>query len=26
VTSARLREAIFVPGYPNSSGRRLLIP
>lgn len=26
VTSARLREALFVPGYPNSSGRRLLIP
>jgi len=26
VTSARLRETIFVPGYPNSSGRRLLIP
>jgi type II secretory pathway pseudopilin PulG len=26
VTSAQLREAIFVPGYPNSSGRRLLIP
>jgi competence protein ComGC len=26
VTSARLREALFVPGYPNSSGQRLLIP
>lgn len=26
VTSARLRQALIIPGYPNSSGRRLLIP
>jgi prepilin-type processing-associated H-X9-DG protein len=26
VTSARLRQALIIPGYPNFSGRRLLIP